>query len=300
MGEKPRYPLIRDVDAAQNLEILLVSAIVTIFVTRIYLHLTGFPQIGGGTLHIAHMLWGGLLMLAGLMMLISYLNFSVRVAASLIAGIGFGLFIDELGKFVTADHDYFFRPTFALLYVMFVGLFLIVRALFWVVPLSAQERVVNRDLRANPFLTGRSDSRAVALYLAATERVKKVYQVAVDRPWFRGGLVTVFAAISLGHLGTAVATFLDRHEQLGVANGIYLASAVVSGLFVLAGLIQLRLFRLRGLRYLRMAMLVSIFVSQIFLFYENELAAVGGLVVDLVTYLALSTMIRIEKHQADT
>ena len=46
-----------------------------------------------------------------------------------IAGAGFGTFIDELGKFITRDHDYFFRPTAGLLYVIFVLLFLAFRAL---------------------------------------------------------------------------------------------------------------------------------------------------------------------------
>ena len=30
--------------------------------TRWYLQATGYPQVGGGELHIAHMLWGGFLL----------------------------------------------------------------------------------------------------------------------------------------------------------------------------------------------------------------------------------------------
>jgi hypothetical protein len=48
--------LIRDSHIGSTLDRLLVSAVVTILATRIYLELTGYPQIGGEGLQIAHML----------------------------------------------------------------------------------------------------------------------------------------------------------------------------------------------------------------------------------------------------
>src|SRR5256712_4155755 len=129
--EKPlaRPFFIRNLDAGQLLETFLVSAVAAFLGVRFLLGLTGYPRLGGAGLHIAHMLWGGALMVAGVLVLLSYLGHRIRRAAAVVAGIGFGLFIDELGKFITSDNNYFYRPTIALIYVIFVLLFLWWRSL---------------------------------------------------------------------------------------------------------------------------------------------------------------------------
>lgn len=115
---------IRSLRAGDHMELFLVTAVASILVIRFFLHITGYPQIGGGGLHIAHMLWGGLMMLAALVMNISFLSPESRGIATFIGGAGFGTFIDEIGKFVTSDNNYFFEPSVGLMYLTFVGLFL--------------------------------------------------------------------------------------------------------------------------------------------------------------------------------
>src|SRR5437899_6550457 len=129
--EKPltRPFFIRNLGAGQLLETFLVSAVAAFLGVRFFLGVTGYPRLGGGGLHIAHMLWGGTLMVAGVLLLLSYLGQRIRRAAAVVAGLGFGLFIDELGKFITSDNDYFYRPAIALIYVIFVLLFLWWRSL---------------------------------------------------------------------------------------------------------------------------------------------------------------------------
>jgi len=58
-GESMRHPraFIRNLDADVHLEIFLVAAVAAILGIRLYLKLAGYPQLGGGSLHIAHMLW---------------------------------------------------------------------------------------------------------------------------------------------------------------------------------------------------------------------------------------------------
>ena len=73
------------------------------------------------------MLYGGLLLLAACVVLLAFLNPGVRVVAAVLGGIGFGLFIDEVGKFVTKNVNYFYKPAIAIIYVCFVGLFGVIR-----------------------------------------------------------------------------------------------------------------------------------------------------------------------------
>jgi peptidoglycan/LPS O-acetylase OafA/YrhL len=88
--------------------IVLVSCALTVALTRLFLVLTGYPQIGNSTFHLAHALWGGLaLFLAGMMALIVQ-NRGAAVIIALLTGVGFGLFVDEVGKFITQKNDYFF------------------------------------------------------------------------------------------------------------------------------------------------------------------------------------------------
>jgi uncharacterized membrane protein YwzB len=105
--------------------IVLVSCALTIALTRLYLVMTGYPQIGNSTFHLAHALWGGLaLFLAGIMALIVQNRGSAEIVA-LLTGVGFGLFVDEVGKFITQKNDYFFPLAAPIVYASLVLILLL-------------------------------------------------------------------------------------------------------------------------------------------------------------------------------
>lgn len=138
--------LYRNVRARGLLDLYLISAVTAVLAVRFYLYLTGYPQIGNGTLHIAHMLWGGLLMMAGMVLVFAFIGMRVQRIAAVVGGIGFGVFIDELGKFITRDNDYFFQPAVGLIYAIFVSLYLLFNFL------SRKQHMRRRELQLNALL----------------------------------------------------------------------------------------------------------------------------------------------------
>jgi hypothetical protein len=104
-------------DHAERYLFLVVAAFaLSVAATRVFLAATGYPKVGGGGLHIAHMLWGGLLLVVASILPLVRVGSSVLVISSIAGGIGVGLFIDEIGKFITENNDYFFAPAAPLIY----------------------------------------------------------------------------------------------------------------------------------------------------------------------------------------
>jgi len=98
----------------------LLSFAASVALTRLFLELTGYPQLGGSQLHIAHVLWGGLLLFVAALLPLIYANRWVYDFGALLAGIGVGLFIDEVGKFITQSNDYFFPAAAPIVYTFFL------------------------------------------------------------------------------------------------------------------------------------------------------------------------------------
>ena len=114
-----RRPVRRE-GAERYLLVTLVSFAATVIGTRWLLTVTGFPQIGGGDLHIAHALWGGVALFAAALLPILLAGRFVYTLSSFLAGVGIGLFIDEVGKFITARNDYFYPAAAPIIYATFL------------------------------------------------------------------------------------------------------------------------------------------------------------------------------------
>ncbi len=138
-----RNILYRNARARDLLDAFLISAISSLLLVRFYLYLADYPQLGGGSLHIAHMLYGGLFMMIAIVLMLAFLGARARQLAAVIGGVGFGIFIDELGKFITEDNNYFFRPAVGLIYAVFVLLYLMFNFLTRAQKLTSREYQIN-------------------------------------------------------------------------------------------------------------------------------------------------------------
>ena len=322
-----------------------VTAIVTELCIRTQLWLTNYPQLGGHGLHIAHLLWGGLFMVIALAILLSFLGRGARQAAAIVAGVGFGFFIDELGKFITADNNYFFKPAAGIIYLIFIALYLGSRAFQQHRGLNEAERVRNAveligEATQGPF---KAEHRAQALALLAdvpashplrdplvalaegidtapnpnppwyrrlADGVAARYQRWSEQPWFHGAVIGVFAfwmvasilaivglLFSAGFAGDAARVGFEEDSvgHLNFVNWATLVSTAVSTAFVIAGLMRL----VRGeyaaaYLWLTRALLVSIFVTRVFVFVESQFGGVFGIGVDVLLLISVRLMARQE------
>ncbi|HEY2593666.1 MAG TPA: hypothetical protein VGK33_07175 [Chloroflexota bacterium] len=290
---------------------------------RLYLMMTGYPRIGGGGLHIAHLLFGGLLMLAAQILVLSVLGKRMRRVAAIVGGIGLGLFVDEIGKFVTSDNDYFYQPAVAMIYVLFIVLFLIFRAIEHR-SLSRGEALVNsaemltdlildgatraevararwllRHSRCEgPVADGLQEAIAGAVRVqehrstlnAITLWAWRAYDRLLRWDWFQRAILIVFVGQALIGLATLVAAAwgaLDIPPATLVSSSAALACALV-------GMAFLPRSRLEAYRWFERSVLISVFFTQVFLFWDAQLAALGGLAWYLVLLVVLRYLIRQE------
>ncbi|MFC4997982.1 hypothetical protein ACFPIJ_09090 [Dactylosporangium cerinum] len=307
----PRLPA-RSGSSRSDLWVLAGSGIATVLLTRWFLATAGYPKIGGGGLHIAHVLWGGLLLAAALVITLTYPGRAARRVAAAVGGAGFGLFIDEVGKFVTERTDYFYRPAAGIIYLSFAVLVAFVvrprdpgrrtpeertaealRLALDGVPtgLTAAHRAEALRLLTP---TGRSpadaaDAAVRALVTALPDRddpwaarrhaLAALARRLVTRPVVAVAVAGVYLLLVPPLVGGAVEAAMGdlwQTRELGASLAMVAAAAVAAVIAVRAAFL-LRADRPRALRLLRASVLVDLLAGQVFKFTALQFDATVGL-----------------------
>ncbi len=327
-----RRGLILNLEAGELLELFLVSAVCAVLAIRGFLAAAGYPQIGGEGLHIAHMLWGGAFMVVAFILLFTFLNREMARLAALLGGVGFGTFIDELGKFITSDNDYFFQPTIGLIYIIFIVVFLVLRAARRaraVTPRTALANALNQipmsldrplehgkkaeimDLlaQANPshpltphlraYVEGMEPASAIQsdYYSRFREWAILLYVRIVQHSRFAVLLPALLLtwgisqAVALAYLAYGISI-----EDVGWTQYAQAGAMAVTVACVAVGIWAWRSSRARAYRWYMRGALISIFITQVFVFFHSQLAAISGLTVNVLTYATVAFMANLEEE----
>lgn len=310
------------VDGVALAETFLVSAVTTVLVIRAYLIATGYPQLGGDGLHIAHVLWGGLLMLVGLLLLVLRLGRPALRLGAFLSGVGFGFFIDEIGKFVTSDVNYFFEPAIAMIYVVFIVIALVLAVVKHRTRMDARSALANAmtlydqavndpaaaDARTEVLaLLDRCDPgdplvpvmrRGIEATIASDPsvpptwwqrlrlRVLRAYDRAALTAWFPRVVLAVFVVIALGTLALAVPIVFEPSD-VTFPEWMQMGGSLAAAALIIVGLASWRRSRVAAYRWFERGILVDILITEVFTFYNAPGSAMTGLAVDIVLLIAL-------------
>lgn len=324
---------VRNFAAEELLELFMVMAVLAVLLIRFGLHISGYPKLGGAGLHIAHLLWGGLLMLVAIVLLFVYLGQRVMRLAAVIGGLGFGVFLDELGKFITSDNDYFYKPTIALIYLVFLGLFVVLRVVQRQRPWSEETYLINalqmvqeavlHDLdtvehrRATALLQrARAAPENIAAPLSAmlaamppprqyrpsavgrlTRLARRRAHRALSSRWLPRVISVLFVLRGVGFLATVVAlslNYLITGTRPTEVEAIAFAAAFLSNVMAVVGIVRLFRSRLTAFAWFKRSVILSIFVADVFEFYQQQLAALSSLTVDVVLLIILYALLQHE------
>jgi hypothetical protein len=298
------------VEALGRFDVFLYTAVSTVLVVRTLLAVTGYPQVGGNGLHVAHVLWGGLLMAVAIVLVEMLPGTQIRVRAAFLGGIGFGLFIDEVGKFLTKDVNYFFRPAIAIIYVVFVGGYIVVR-------LAVQRRVLSDRRRLAIASAAVADMALGQLDAFSRSYALRLLDGVDDTSELRAAADGVRSALSADRPSRPVAEdrlsgLRDRLEDgaerllptpaggrliIGMRDTV-LPSGVSTVLLAIgvAHLVAGR--RLHALRLLRISVIVQMLFTQVVVFNRQQWLGLAGFAVDLVVLWMLSLALRAGVHSS--
>ncbi|MEX2255258.1 MAG: hypothetical protein WEC34_07460 [Acidimicrobiia bacterium] len=316
---RPRFA-VRSTELGPRCDTFLAVAVTSVLANRLFLVITGYPQLGNGTLHISHAIWGALMMGTALILAISFLAPSTRWIVAILGGAGFGWFIDELGKFITREVNYFYQPTIALIYMTFIALYLVIRSLqrraytpeegvlngLEALKAAALGRLPEPERRealalltatnANSGFAGEVrallekapslEPREPSLVVHWAESLRDRYLDLAQHPRFIALIDVLFTFFAVTALLTVLSLALDGPGVVTFTERAGLLSSMVANACLIIGVVVLLRThdRLRAYRWFDRGLLITIFVTQVFVFAEEQLGGTVGLLLTLMVW----------------
>lgn len=269
-------------DASDRILSLLIWGIAALLSMRLWLQIAGKIQITFGVWHIAHILWGGLLMLISILLLVIFDGNKSKKWAMVSAGIGWGLFIDEVGKFLTKDNDYWFQPAIIFIYISFVVIFLLYRAL---------ENKQEKYRKTKPSVW---ESIIIQISKSTYNRIFKKKMVIIGLTIYSvyyaaDKIIDTIRIVTSNNKIGMVEQFYRGYEILGRGDGTMIVlkiivDLIVSVMFLIGITLIINKKRGLGIKFYKNGLLISILLASVFRFYFEQFSAVFGLFLDMLVY----------------
>jgi hypothetical protein len=316
-----------------QLDTFLVCAATAVVLNRVVLIALGYPQVGSrdpGGIHISHSIYGGIMMLVAIFIAISFLAPASRWWLSILGGLGFGWYVDELGKYVS-NSGYLYRGALPLIYIVFVVLFVVARTLasraygpddavanaleslklaavgalddagrnealqrLASIAPSGEFAAQVRELLGN---APASPSRPRSWWRRFQVRAKEWYVAWSHRRSFTVVIDVFFFVLALSTLGGAIGVSVDGAGITQPSERVATIAATIAGVLVVIGIVRLHKDRLAALRWFDRALLIWILVVQVYEFRQQQFTAVIGLAVDLFIWAMVRSAIAVEEQR---
>lgn len=261
-------------------------------------------------------------MLISTIIFLAFISEKSRTWASILAGIGFGFFIDELGKFLTSDNNYFYQPTFVLIYAIFILIYFAARLIERYKVIDESEYIVNAIETYKLVYTGdfdhkdketlrhilseiKSDDPVIValrenyknvslnkengnIILRLKKAVFSYYEMLIEYQKIQSAVIAIFTIAALIGFIDAAWNLATNDEET-----YYMISRLAATFCVGVGFIFIKLKkdRIRGYQWLKYSVLISLFISQFFLFYHDQASAFFFFVIYLTLYLIIRGLI---------
>jgi len=280
-----------------------VTSVATLLVSRLLLYITGFPKISFGDVHVAHVLFGGVFMTISLLIQSIYIGHIPSTIASYLGGIGFGLFLDELGKFLSQDNDYFYQPAVVIMYLLFVLFFYFLRYM------KKKEQYYEEEKKVHVVIARAEGTFSTGVLVDLQRFLRRQYAILAEKKWFQQILLLILwgyltgmtfsagralyglIAVKFDHFpNQSIARFYTEHNTVIVSLVIQFISHVLAALCIAYGTFFVKSSRLKAYSWYMRATYVWIFVTQVFMFYNDQFSAVQFLFFSILMFGALSYM----------
>lgn len=312
-------------NASDLVLIVMIAALLTLLVTRFFLQLFGWPTISFGVWHIAHVLWGGLLMILGAIFLLTNYGEKNRQISAIVIGAGWGLFIDEIGKYLTKNNDYWFQPAIIFIYISFILLFLAYR--HFIKQKNKNNKNLYEIIDQLEVMAQKDDVNQKEIILKIKKIIGEEKQNEEEKRWkellvktgyysyskiFRRKFILTILGIFSGAWAIErmreIYQILSNPQRLAAIQNIYqnydllskadvymiilkiIFDAVVA-IFFLVGLFKItRKKKNTGLKFFQWGLIVNIFLSSVFKLYFEQFSEVFMIGISILMLTAISRL----------